>query len=86
MIINHIAMKISSDLVAPLSEGVLNYFQPFNRGNLSISGRSNKAATLIEAEAAAAAGCHLELQKWGKSDLPSFELTSRPPVDVLRRN
>ena len=55
MIINHIAMKISSDLVAPLSEGVLNYFQPFNRGNLSISGRSNKAATLIEAEAAAAA-------------------------------
>ena len=55
MIINHRAMKISSDLVAPLSEGVLNYFQPFNRGNLSISGRSNKAATLIEAEAAAAA-------------------------------
>ena len=55
MIINHLAMKISSDLVAPLSEGVLNYFQPFNRGNLSISGRSNKAATLIEAEAAAAA-------------------------------
>ena len=48
-------MKISSDLVAPLSEGVLNYFQPFNRGNLSISGRSNKAATLVEAEAAAAA-------------------------------
>ena len=48
-------MKISSDLVAPLSEGVLNYFQPFNRGNLSISGRSNKAATLVEPEAAAAA-------------------------------